>query len=182
MFDLNSFAADNLPFIKKYAECFNLSHHDAEDLASTVMLDFVKKYENGRVDIANNPRAYLSKLARWRITDRARENIRASKTFQEIGENNDLDSLPKETKSREREQIEIIKLALKSVYKDKKARKNKCSDRDCEIFRLTVLEEISAEEVAKTLKTTKPTVYLARHRVGNQIKNLIKQWNLNSQY
>jgi len=180
MFNLDSFVKENLPLVKSFAENHNFSHHDAEDLAANVMIDFVKKHQSGRIDPAQNTKAYLYQLARWRITDKARENIRASKSFQQIGEENDLDSLP--APSRSKEKIEIVKLALKSVYKDKKSRKNKCSDRDCEIFRLTVLEGIPAEEVAETLQTTKPTVYLARHRVGNQIKNLIKQWNLNSQF
>ncbi len=178
MFNLDSFVKENLPFIKNFAENHNFSHHDAEDLAANVLLDFIKKYKSGRVNAAQNPQAYLNKLTRWRITDKARENIKSAETFQQIGETNDLDSLPAGYHSKEK--IEIVKLALKTVYEDKKSRQNKCSDRDCEIFRLTVLEGIPAEEVAETLRTTKPTVYLARHRVGNQIRNLIQQWNLNS--
>ena len=178
MFNLNSFLSENLPFVKKYAETFNLSSHDAEDIAASVILDFIKKYEAGRVDITDNPKAYLSVLTRWRITDCARKNIKNSQLFSQIGENNNLDELP-ENKEPRKNYRKILKTALKAVLKNRQNRKNKCSDRDCEIFKLAVLEEKSAQEIADLFKTTKPTVYLARHRVGRQIKELLQteKWN-----
>ena len=181
MFNLDSFAAENIIFIRRYAEAFGLSQHDAEDVASTVILDFIKKYQQGRVNVTDNPKAYLSVLARWRITDCARRNIKSAATFNTIGEDNDLDSLMSE-EERPKNYKKILKTALNTVYKNKKARKDKCSDRDCEIFKLAVFDEKPAQEIADLFKTTKPTVYLARHRVGKQIKKLIQteKWNLNS--
>lgn len=181
MFNLSTFLTENLPFVKKYAETFNLSSHDAEDIASSVILDFIKKYEAGKVDTTDNPKAYLSVLTRWRITDCARRNIKNSQIFNQIGENNDLDELPEDKEPRKNYR-KILKAALNAVHKDKLSRKNKCSDRDCEIFKLAVFEEKPAQEIADLFKTTKPTVYLARHRVAKQIKKLFQteKWNLNS--
>lgn len=181
MFNLDSFLVENLQFVKKYAEAFNISSHDAEDIASSVILDFIKKYETGKVDVTDNPKAYLSVLTRWRITDCARRNIKNSKIFNTIGEDNDLDALMSEKEPRKNYR-KILKTALKTVYENKKARKDKCSDRDCEIFKLAVFDEKPAQEIADLFNTTKPTVYLARHRVGKQIKKLIQteKWNLSS--
>lgn len=183
MFNLDSFLAENLPSVKKYAETFNLSSHDAEDIASSVILDFIKKYEAGKVNVTDNPKAYLNVLTRWRITDCARKNIKNGQIFSQIGENNDLDELPDSKEPRKNYQ-KILKTALKIVYKDKQSRKNKCSDRDCEIFKLAVFEEKPAQEIADLFNTTKPTVYLARHRVGKQIKKLFQteKWNSSFQF
>lgn len=181
MFNLTSFLSESLQNVKNMAKSSDLSEHDSEDVAALVVADFYKKYQQGRINVENNPQGFLAKLARWRITDKARRNIKKSQIFSQIGEENNLDELSEKTDdSQTKHRLKIIKSALKLVYKNKKERKSQCSDRDCEIFRQTIFESKSAEEIADSLKTTKQVVYLARHRVGAKIKEEIEKWNLNS--
>lgn len=182
MFNLNSFLSEGLKNVKNFAKTFDLSEHDSEDVAAMVVADFFKKYSSGQVDVESNPQAYLSKLARWRITDRARRNIRNKHLFHQIGEENNLDELIGEQKPTD-SRLKTLQKALSQVIKDKKSKREKnseISNRDCEIFRQTMFEHRTAEELAANFKTTKAIVYLARHRVGKKVKELLQTWKSNS--
>lgn len=174
MFNLDSFLEKNLPILKGLARHYNFSVHDAEDLAANVLLDFVKKYRAGRIDTSKNPTGYLNNLARWRITDKAREHIRAAKNFSQIGENNDLDEL---ISAEKQDQSEILDLAFEEVKKIKHKRKHGFANRDCEIFKAAVFEGLSAEEIAQKMNTTTSTVYLSKHRVGKMVIKIAKELN-----
>lgn len=181
MFNLDSFVSDNYADIYKLS-LKNLQEHDAKDLTQSVFSDFCEKFYHEKMDSSLHPRAYLFKLAKWRIVDKLRENNKRQKVFLEIGETN-LESAAFSPEEK-LDYKPFVRQTLDEVYKNKKSRKNKCSDRDCEIFRMAILEDKSTDEIAKILGTSKPTVYLARHRVGQQIKKLIKnpKWSSNFQF
>lgn len=176
MFNLDSFLKENSAIAKSYAENLGISKHDAEDVVQIVFSDFSSKFNEGKIDIEKNPRAYLFQLLRWRTTDKQRENNRRENIFIDVGENNDIESLstPK-SRLKTKWRNNILQLALLKVKKDKAFRGHKCSLRDCSVFGMTVFDHKTADEISDELKTTKATVYLARHRVGQRVKEAVKE-------
>lgn len=172
----HSFLSEILPAVRNFvAQQSGLSHHDQEDVISLVVEDFLKKCERGKINLELNVTSYFYQLIRWRVTDKIRENTRRANTYSTIGAENDLDTLPRPKKFDKKTRIEILREALIKVYKDKKARKGTCSDRDCEIYSLTVFGGKSADEISEKLNTAKGIVFLARHRVGRKVQEKIKQ-------
>lgn len=161
MFDLNSFLAENLPVVKNYAESNNMSRHDAEDVASNVICDFYLKHSQGKVDTSKNPKAYLFKLARWRIFDKSREKTRAAKLFEQIGEENDLDVLPHHSEDNQWK-IDLLVSAAHSI-------KKKVNSQYYNLFCSQVFDGLKAEEAARMFQSSVATAHLAKHRAGKEV-------------
>lgn len=173
MTEINSFLADILPKARSFASQSGLNYHDCEDVLSSSTLSFWKRVTTGALDFGNNAKSYFFQQVRWKMIDKMRENASRSRHFSQIGEENDMDSLIAEQEEVS-DKIEILKKAFQSIKRAKKERKDSQLERDCDIFSMTVFDGKSAEETAELVQTSKEVVYLARHRIGQKLKKILK--------
>ncbi len=128
--------------------------------------------------------AWLMRLTRWRIADQFRKRQSANRPTlandaiargpDETGTSDPLNRFPDpvgvriETLwSREWEQ-HLLATALERV-------KNKVSARQFQIFDLHVLQELTAEDTARTLQVSVASVYMAKSRISRVLKQAIRE-------
>lgn len=164
-------------FIQGLAARHGLSEHDAKDLEQLVLLGLVENIMGFKP--RTRPRSFrrwLSQRVRWRIMDflRARRSDREDPLshHHEDGEGV-LPELVQEAvdlaEVMERDQrIRLVHRALGSLP-------SRISPKNIQAFEMVILQEASPEHVAKLLQMTRPSIYLACHRVEKALRRRLAQ-------
>jgi RNA polymerase sigma factor (sigma-70 family) len=124
-------------------------------------------------------KTWLLNLTRWRIADQLRrrhphQNYYASVSNRGGDETAELDRIPDPAlpdfggEWDAAFEKNLLARALECV-------RNRIDERQFQIFDLSVMKEISAAQVAKTLRVNIATVYLAKHRVSAAVKKEISR-------
>lgn len=168
MFNFDVFYKNNFPRIRGYAYTFGLQRSDCEDVSQEVLTDFWHKIEDGRANPSDEGvHGYLNKLARWRITDKARKNYNLQKNYDQIGEENNLDELPSKMEQDDW-RIDFLKKAARNT-------KSKIKPREYKYFYEMTFEGKTSEDICNTYGIKKAYAYLTKHRVGNKVIETAKQ-------
>lgn len=164
-------------FIRELATRNGLPEHDAKDLEQLVLLGLVE----GIVGFKPRPRRgsfrrWLAQRVRWRITDfvRARRRDREDPLPDQDGDSErTLPGLIEEAvdlaEAMDRsERVALVRAALCSLS----ARIN---PKNIQAFDLVVLQGNSPEHVARVLRMSRASVYLACHRVEKALKRRVAE-------
>lgn len=179
-FNIDSYILKHYKNVVGYAYNFGLQHADCLDVCQDIFAEFNRRFLRGEITCFEKVDAFLWRLVRWRVTDKARGNSLRDKDIFTIGLENNLDELPTEKEIDNSWKTSIIKLAHKEVREIKNKKQHGFATRDCDIFHMAVFEKKSAPEIAEILNTTIPTVHLAKHRVGKRVilaaKEILKSY------
>jgi len=156
-----------------------LSETEAEDVVQDTFLEVARKMPNFEYDPARGSfKAWLLKLTRWRILDHLRRRRRApvarpsptedgprTGTIERIPDPAALDLDAVWEKEWE---TGLMQKAMENV-------RHKVDPEQFQVFDLYANKSWPAEKVARTLDITLNQVYLAKHRVLEQIRQEVKR-------
>lgn len=161
MFNVDSFISSNYGSVLAFIKGTGLNTQDAEDTTQNVFLEFIKKQNSGRINHNDNTKAYLFKIARWRLVDRMRHNNHHSANLLQVGEENNLDELPSEKVDNSWKKS-LLKRAAKQI-------KGKVNRQYYNLFCSQVFDGLRAEDAAQKHGSSVPTAHLAKHRAGKEV-------------
>ncbi len=156
-----------------------LTDAEAEEVAQEVfkrIAETIHTFE--RNERSGSFRRWLYQLARWRSDDKMRERGRIS--FEPITEGSsskashvahrvaDPDDPHQQLEADARR--ELLAAGLERIQR-------RVSPRDLQIFQMFVLDEIPASKVAEFFGITSNSVYVVRHRVGQQLRTELDNIN-----
>ena len=161
MLNFNEFYRQKFKEITARGVSSGLSEADSKDLAQNVLLDFWKRLSAGTVDENKNVDGFLSVRTRWRLVDLMDKKKTFSKNHETIGEENNLDTLPAESK----EQPETHRRLLKSAIQEINPKKTKWF----KLFYEAVFNEKPVEQICAEYNVKPSTVHVEKCRQGKKL-------------
>jgi RNA polymerase sigma factor (sigma-70 family) len=170
--------------VYRFALQRGLTTAEAKDVVQETFISVAKAIPKFRYEQSvGSFRSWLLHTTQWRITEqfhkRGRNGFDASLNGTDSGGSGLIGKIPDESFAQQEElwnrewRESLIEAALQRV-------KGQISAKQFQIFDLYVLKEWAVQKVAGALNVSIAEVYLAKHRVGKQIKKEIQQ--LQSQF
>jgi RNA polymerase sigma factor (sigma-70 family) len=159
-----------------------LSDDEAQDVVQETVISLAKQMSDFRYDRAKGSfKVWLLKLTQWRISDRLRKRHRECASV--CTASNKTEVMEAMTDSEAAEALEktwdeewkrnLTERAFESLKKH-------VSPRQIQIFQLHVFHRWPVQKIMAELKIGRAAVYLAKHRVGGQLKKEVAR--LRSKY
>jgi DNA-directed RNA polymerase specialized sigma24 family protein len=167
MFNLTTFFTENNPSLLSFAQSFGLQKADCEDIVSMIWMEFYQKIQTGKVDLTQNIKGYLYRLARWRVTDGMQKTFAYHKEITQVGEENNMDELAAE-KIDDSWKRELLQRATKRV-------KGQVSPKYYFFFVEQTFNGKKADDLVREHGITHATAHLAKHRVGLKVAEAAKE-------
>lgn len=161
------------PLVVAFAHKLGLNDSDAQDAAQETMMAFAKGYQSGDYDPAKGRlRNWLFGVAHRKIVDVYRRRGGEVVVSNRTGTTGFMASVeaPDEAEAvwEQEWRQAVLQESLNEVAKH-------VSPNTVEAFRLSVLEDLPAEEVAKRLDMKENAVYAAKHRVMTRLREVMAQ-------
>lgn len=161
------------PLLVSFGRRLGLEAEDAADLAQETLLHFVRDYRAGKYDRSRGRLgAWLMGIARHRLGDAFRKKATRRETRGESA----IVSLPDESELSAIWESECRQTVLESAMREM-GETSRVSKLTLEAFRLHVVDELSAQDVANRLGTTPRAVYMAKHRCLRRLRSVVDVMN-----
>lgn len=165
------FDARYRPVLVGFARHLGASAEDAEDVAQTTLVEFIRQYRAGKYERGRGRlSSWILTIARYRVADTKRGKARR----QEFRGESAIVDLPRDDEvqtawdtSRRRA---IIALALQSLRE-----KTKIEENNIRAFELVAIRGMPAEEVAKDCGLSVDQVYVAKNRVTAKLRQYVEE-------
>lgn len=161
------------PLLVSFGCRLGLSGEDAADVAQETLLHFVRDYRAGKYDRSRGRLgAWLMGIARHRLMDARR--MKAAR--REIRGESAIVGLPEESQFSAAWDAECRQVVLEEALREM-AQSSRITKQTMQAFRMHVVEQVPAEEVAGRLKTSIGAVYLAKHRCLRRLRETMETLN-----
>ncbi len=165
------FDARYRPMIEAVAVKLGLIEADAADVAQETLTRFFREYRAGKYDRSRGRlRSWILAIVRYRVADikrarLARRETRGESAIIHLPDGEELEAVWESERRRV-----LLWQALSELRES-----SQLSDRTMRAFELYVLQERSAEDVAEELNLTRHDVYMAKNRVAERLREILKR-------
>lgn len=161
------------PVLVGFARALGLTAQDAADAAQETLIRFSQEYREGKYDPSRGRlRHWLIGIAKYRIADIHRRRTKANV----VGGDSLIEALPDANQMTELWDAELRQKILADAFERLHESTNLASA-TIEAFRLQVLEQVPAAEVAERLKISVPAVYMAKHHCLDKLRAFVAELN-----
>lgn len=158
------------PIVVGFARSIGCSDADAADVAQETLARFVKEYREGRYTRERGRlRSWLVSIARHRVLDLRRHAARrpAVPAGTQIVDLEDEQRLTVIWDAQQR--TAMLQEALGRL------REGRTAEKTIEAFELLVVQQLSPEDVARTLGIDRHDVYVAKNRVAERLRGILEE-------
>lgn len=148
-----------------------LDHEDADDVVQTTVLEVADKFRSGAFSYREGGsfKGWLLTLARWRVRDQLRK--RRERQFAPVEDKTRvLENLADDSAVEKMSDCWDAEWEKNILQTAREAVKKRVSVKNFQIYDLLVVKEWPKDQVMKTLGVGPAHMYVAKHRVTQQVK------------
>ncbi len=163
------FDARYRPIVFAFARKLGLDNEDAADVTQETLLRFLQEYRSGKyIRERGRLSSWIVSMVRFRAADLGRSQARRGSWRGQSG----LHDLPAEQECAtlwlEARRTTILRQAVSELYQH-----SKMARKTLRAFELLVLQEHPAEQVARDLGMSLGSVYMAKNRVAEKLREIV---------